>query len=353
MLLEGAGLIDVGRADDAARLHRPAVALVPLPEREPRAPHRGRCSSTISDAGGGYGTWQVELQPQSATAGAMIDLPAVGHAHARRRHAAHRGRAGVGRRRRRRRLRLHRPAQRRRRRAGSRTSSRSSGPASSRSRPRSSRRFQIGDTRSGGEQGERLPLAGRAVRAAGELHRPAASTRTAPSSSTSPTSPSRPSTSASPSSLQTRQLADRPVLPRLARRERRHRATPGTPVERERLPLRLPRRRPGRRDPVPAPGPVLRLGRLRAQRVHRPDRSPAGTCCTAWLNDVSPPLAAMMTTTRRGRTADDRRADARPPVRRRPALARDRLRPRAGRRCRVRPGLRLRDLPAPRVGARR
>jgi minor extracellular serine protease Vpr len=74
VLLQGAGLIDVGRADK------------PLVFTDPQSlsfhylnVNRGAASrpllSTITDAGDGYGTWQVELRPQSATAGAMLDLP--------------------------------------------------------------------------------------------------------------------------------------------------------------------------------------------------------------------------------------------------------------------------------------
>ena len=75
VLLEGAGLIDVGRAD------------APLVFTDPQSlsfhylnvnhgPASRPLLATISDAGNGYGTWQVELQAQSATAGAMLDLPA-------------------------------------------------------------------------------------------------------------------------------------------------------------------------------------------------------------------------------------------------------------------------------------
>ena len=31
--------------------------------------------ATVADAGGGFGTWQVEVQPQAATQGALLDLP--------------------------------------------------------------------------------------------------------------------------------------------------------------------------------------------------------------------------------------------------------------------------------------
>ena len=70
--LEGAGLINVDKA--AIRWSSPSrVALVRRPEREPR----GQKSElvVVSDAGGGAGTWQVELAPQAATAGATIEVP--------------------------------------------------------------------------------------------------------------------------------------------------------------------------------------------------------------------------------------------------------------------------------------
>ena len=75
VMVEGAGLIDVGRAD------------APLVFTEPQSlsfhyldVNRGPASrpllATIADAGNGSGTWQVELQVQSATAGATLELPA-------------------------------------------------------------------------------------------------------------------------------------------------------------------------------------------------------------------------------------------------------------------------------------
>jgi minor extracellular serine protease Vpr len=75
VLLEGAGLIDVGRAD------------APFVFTEPQSlsfhylnvnhgPASRPLLATVTDAGGGYGTWQVELRPQSATAGSTLELPA-------------------------------------------------------------------------------------------------------------------------------------------------------------------------------------------------------------------------------------------------------------------------------------
>jgi minor extracellular serine protease Vpr len=74
VLLEGAGLIDVGRADNPMVFTEPpslSFHYLNVNHGDAARP----LLSTISDAGGGYGTWQVELQPQSATAGTTIDLP--------------------------------------------------------------------------------------------------------------------------------------------------------------------------------------------------------------------------------------------------------------------------------------
>ena len=74
VLLEGAGLINVGRADDPKIFTDP-----PSLSFHSLDVNHGSTSrpllSTISDAGGGSGTWQVELEPQSATAGTEVDLP--------------------------------------------------------------------------------------------------------------------------------------------------------------------------------------------------------------------------------------------------------------------------------------
>jgi minor extracellular serine protease Vpr len=75
VLVEGAGLIDVGRADDPLVFTQPqSLSFHYLNVNH--GPASRPLLATISDAGGGYGTWQVELQPQSATAGAMLELPA-------------------------------------------------------------------------------------------------------------------------------------------------------------------------------------------------------------------------------------------------------------------------------------
>jgi subtilisin family serine protease len=72
--LEGAGLIDVGRADDPKVFTEAASLSFRYLDVTGGAVARPLVAR-ISDAGGGYGTWQVELQPQAATAGASLDLP--------------------------------------------------------------------------------------------------------------------------------------------------------------------------------------------------------------------------------------------------------------------------------------
>ena len=110
------------------------------------APHPGRC---CHDRGRGRRLRDVAGRARAAVgdAGATIDLPAPITVSPGGDAAADRGRSRLGDARRRRRLRLHRPAPRRRRRAASRTCSRSSGPASSRSLPVKLASLQVGDTR--------------------------------------------------------------------------------------------------------------------------------------------------------------------------------------------------------------
>ncbi len=73
--LQGGGLVDLTRAD------RPLVFAEPSSfsygDLDVRGGARSRSLlTTIRDAGDGAGTWQVELRPQSASAGATIELPA-------------------------------------------------------------------------------------------------------------------------------------------------------------------------------------------------------------------------------------------------------------------------------------
>ena len=277
MLLEGAGLIDVNRADDPLALHRPAVALVPLPEREQgrrlpdAARHRRRRRRRRSGRG------RSSSQPQSATAGATIDLPATatvapgGYAAftavARASAEAAAGddygfivlRRGTVTRR----IPYAFTVER---------------PGLESVTPKKLASFQIGDTRKGESKvssyrwpaapfgpppsytGPPLDENGAEQLYVTELAQPAVNMGVAVI-------------------LAERRLADRPLLPRLARRERRHRLH-GHAGERERLHVRLPRRRAGGRHPVPAAGAVLRRGRLRARATSPARASPASTCCT-------------------------------------------------------------------------
>jgi Bacterial Ig domain len=72
--LEGAGLIDVDRADDPLVFTDPSsVSLGDLNV------NRGQSQKSqlvvFSDAGGGAGKWQVELAPQAATTGVTVEVP--------------------------------------------------------------------------------------------------------------------------------------------------------------------------------------------------------------------------------------------------------------------------------------
>ncbi len=74
--LEGAGLANVNAAADPLLFTDPAsLSFGDLDVN--RGAARASKLVVVSDATGGGGTWQVELQPQSATAGAMLELPAT------------------------------------------------------------------------------------------------------------------------------------------------------------------------------------------------------------------------------------------------------------------------------------
>ena len=69
--LEGAGLINVDKADDPLVFTDPSS----LSFGDLNGNHGAAAKSqlvVVSDAGGGAGTWQVELAPQAATAGAGV-----------------------------------------------------------------------------------------------------------------------------------------------------------------------------------------------------------------------------------------------------------------------------------------
>jgi hypothetical protein len=73
--LEGAGLINVARADNPQVFTDPASISLGELDITGAAVTRGRILQ-VSDAVGGAGIWSVSLQPQSATSGTTISLPA-------------------------------------------------------------------------------------------------------------------------------------------------------------------------------------------------------------------------------------------------------------------------------------
>src|SRR5204862_6809031 len=72
--LEGGGLIDVARAADPKVFTDPAtLSFRKLDVTHVTADHG--LLVRVRDAGGGAGTWAVELHPQSATTGTAIEVP--------------------------------------------------------------------------------------------------------------------------------------------------------------------------------------------------------------------------------------------------------------------------------------
>jgi minor extracellular serine protease Vpr len=76
VLLEGAGLVSVPGADQPLIFTEPSSLSYGDLNVNGGAQTRD-IAVTIADAGGGEGTWQVELAPQSASAGAVLTAPAV------------------------------------------------------------------------------------------------------------------------------------------------------------------------------------------------------------------------------------------------------------------------------------
>jgi subtilisin family serine protease len=74
VLLEGAGLINIPRADNPALFTTPvSLSFDGLNVRAGAATRS--LLVDVRDAGGGAGTWTIGLQPQAATSGAFVDLP--------------------------------------------------------------------------------------------------------------------------------------------------------------------------------------------------------------------------------------------------------------------------------------
>ncbi len=76
VFLEGGGMIDVPRADDPQVFTSPtSLSFGDLNVKSSAA--RRSLVVEVSDAGGGSGTWSVEVQPQSASTGASLEAPAL------------------------------------------------------------------------------------------------------------------------------------------------------------------------------------------------------------------------------------------------------------------------------------
>jgi subtilisin family serine protease len=72
--LEGAGLVDLSAADDPALFAEPSS--LSFGDLDVGGGAAAKSLSTlVSDAGGGVGTWQVEVRVQAATTGATLDVP--------------------------------------------------------------------------------------------------------------------------------------------------------------------------------------------------------------------------------------------------------------------------------------
>jgi len=76
VLLQGSGMVNVGAADDPRVFTEPSS--LSFGDLNVLAGQTSRqLLLSLRDAGGGAGTWTVELQPQSASAGATIEVPSA------------------------------------------------------------------------------------------------------------------------------------------------------------------------------------------------------------------------------------------------------------------------------------
>jgi minor extracellular serine protease Vpr len=76
VFLEGGGLVDVPRADDPQIFTEPSsLSLGDLNVK--RGAARRALAVEVTDAGGGSGIWSVQVQPQSASSGASIEVPGL------------------------------------------------------------------------------------------------------------------------------------------------------------------------------------------------------------------------------------------------------------------------------------
>ena len=76
VLLEGGGIIDIPRADDPQIFTTPSALSFGDLNANRRAVTRP-LTLDVTDAGGGSGTWTVEVRPQSASTGASLEAPGL------------------------------------------------------------------------------------------------------------------------------------------------------------------------------------------------------------------------------------------------------------------------------------
>ena len=83
MLLEGSGLVNVDAADDPQLFTRSRPRSRSVPRHNVNHGAQAPSLLSLSDAGGGAGTWRSSSTPQAATAGASL-TPGAGSSPSRR-----------------------------------------------------------------------------------------------------------------------------------------------------------------------------------------------------------------------------------------------------------------------------
>ena len=259
-------MIDVPRADNPLVFTNPSsLSFGDL--NVTRGEARQALTVEVSDAGGGSGTWSVDVLPQSASAGASLEAPALVTLAPGRARLSSRSRRA--------------PALRRRPATTTASSSCAAGLDTRRipyaffvTRPalQDVSPIRCADSRTApqkAESRESTHTAGRRRRSDTRRASPGRRwSRTARSACTSSLISTGPSSTSGVSVVSASSGArDRPVAPRLARRERR--AGPGRhPGRRQSADVRLRARDRLGSDGLPATQALLRLGRLGAGRLH-------------------------------------------------------------------------------------
>ena len=269
-MLAGAGLVDRARRQRPEALHRPRLALVRRPERQRAARASKTLLLTRLDAGDGAGTWTRRGASRSRSRrasrsscrarsrsrpGGDVQVPVTARAAADATAGEAYGFVVL----RRGDARAQGPVRDARHAAGARPACRSCRSGSS----------SAGDTRKGTSHASRLPLPGRRLRPAAELHRRRRSTRDGAEQLYRIRLDEPAINVGAAVIVSSARLARRPVGARLAGRERR----PGLrrhAGQRQQPDDRLPARHRRRGRGLPAHEDVLRRGRLRPRRVHRP-----------------------------------------------------------------------------------